>query len=96
MTSVHVVGATGYAAAELIRLLDAHPDVRIATLESSSSAGKRMCDLFPSLPSIEIVCAPSGAVREHVRAVRLREPEHGVEIDVEHELPIAGGKDFRG
>jgi N-acetyl-gamma-glutamyl-phosphate reductase len=67
MTSVHVVGATGYAAAELIRLLDAHPGVRVATLESSSSAGKRMCDLFPSLPSIEIVCAPSGAVRERVQ-----------------------------
>jgi N-acetyl-gamma-glutamyl-phosphate reductase len=68
MTTVHVVGATGYAAAELVRLLDAHPDVRIATLESSSSAGKRMCDLFPSLPAIELVCAPSGTVRERVRA----------------------------
>jgi N-acetyl-gamma-glutamyl-phosphate reductase len=67
MTAVHVVGATGYAAAELVRLLDAHPDVRIATLESSSSAGKRMCDLFPALPAIEIVCAPSGAVRERVQ-----------------------------
>lgn len=67
MTDVHVVGATGYAAAELIRLLEAHPDVRVATLESSSSAGKRMCDLFPSLPSIDLVCAPTGAVRERVR-----------------------------
>jgi N-acetyl-gamma-glutamyl-phosphate reductase len=68
MTTVHVVGATGYAAAELVRLLDAHPDVQIATLESSSSAGARMCDLFPSLPSIEIVCSSSGTVRERVRA----------------------------
>jgi N-acetyl-gamma-glutamyl-phosphate reductase len=68
MTTVHVVGATGYAAAELVRLLDAHPDVRIATLESGSSAGKRMCDLFPSLPAIELVCAPSGTVRERVKA----------------------------
>jgi N-acetyl-gamma-glutamyl-phosphate reductase len=68
MTTVHVVGATGYAAAELVRILDAHPDVRIATLESSSAAGKRMCDIFPSLPTIEIVCEPSGTVRERVRA----------------------------
>jgi N-acetyl-gamma-glutamyl-phosphate reductase len=68
MTTVHVVGASGYAAAELVRLLDAHPDVSIATLESRSAAGKRMCDLFPSLPSIEIVCAPAGTVRERVRA----------------------------
>lgn len=67
MTSVHVVGATGYAAAELVRLLWLHPDVRIATLESSSSPGERMCDLFPSLPAIEIVCSPSGSVREIVQ-----------------------------
>jgi len=68
MSGVHVVGATGYAAAELIRLLDAHPDVTIATVESSSAAGKRVCDVFPSLPAIEIVCAPSGTVRERVRS----------------------------
>jgi N-acetyl-gamma-glutamyl-phosphate reductase len=67
MTTVHVVGASGYAAAELIRLLSMHPDVRIGTVESSSSAGERMCDLFPSLPSLEIVCSPSGTVRGRVR-----------------------------
>lgn len=67
MTTVHVVGATGYAAAELIRLLAAHPDVTLGTIESSSSAGERMCDLFPALPALEMVCAPSGAVREHVQ-----------------------------
>ena len=54
MTTVHVVGASGYAAAEVIRLLAVHPDVTIATIESSSAAGARMCDLFPSLPDIEI------------------------------------------
>ena len=68
MTRVHVVGATGYAAAELIRLLDAHPDVSIVTIESSSSAGARMCDLFPSLPAIETVCSPTGTIRERVRS----------------------------
>ncbi len=68
MTTVHVVGATGYAAAELIRLLAVHPDVSIATVESSSSAGARMCDIFPSLPAIELVCSPSGSVREQVRS----------------------------
>ncbi len=68
MTSVHVVGATGYAAAELVRLLDAHPDVRIVTLESSSSPGARMCDLFPQLPSLELVCSPLGSVRENLQA----------------------------
>jgi N-acetyl-gamma-glutamyl-phosphate reductase len=68
MTSVHVVGATGYAAAELIRLLHAHPDVAIATLESSSAAGERICDVFPQLPAITMVCSPAGSVRERVHA----------------------------
>ena len=67
MTDAHIVGATGYAAAEVVRYLDLHPDVRIATLESSSSAGARMCDLFPSLPTIEIECSRSGTVRERVK-----------------------------
>jgi N-acetyl-gamma-glutamyl-phosphate reductase len=68
MTNVHVIGASGYAAAELVRLLDAHPDVTLATLESRSAAGQRMCDLFPSLPSIEIVLSAGGTVGERVRA----------------------------
>jgi N-acetyl-gamma-glutamyl-phosphate reductase len=68
MIDVHVVGATGYAAAELVRFLDLHPDVRIATLESSSSPGARICDLFPQLPAIELVCSPLGSVRANVRA----------------------------
>jgi N-acetyl-gamma-glutamyl-phosphate reductase len=62
MTSIHIVGATGYAAAELIRLLDAHPDVRIVTLESRSSPGARICDLFPGLPKLTYACEPTGTV----------------------------------
>ncbi|GAC1409089.1 MAG: N-acetyl-gamma-glutamyl-phosphate reductase [Candidatus Velthaea sp.] len=67
MTTIHIIGATGYAAAELIRLLTAHPDVRIATLESRSSPGARICDLFPSLPNITQSCDPEGTTRERVR-----------------------------
>lgn len=62
MIDVHIIGASGYAAAELVRLLDAHPDVRIATLESSSSPGTRVCDLFPDLPDITLRCEETGSV----------------------------------
>ena len=62
MIDVHIVGASGYAAAELIRLLEAHPDVRIATLESSSAAGSRACDLFPALADIALRCEDVGTV----------------------------------
>jgi N-acetyl-gamma-glutamyl-phosphate reductase len=52
MTTVHIAGAGGYAAAEAIRLLDAHPGARIGTLMSRSGAGTRVCDAFPSLPHL--------------------------------------------
>jgi N-acetyl-gamma-glutamyl-phosphate reductase len=68
MTTVHIIGASGYASAELIRLLHAHPDVRVATLESHSSPGVRVCDLFPALPHITQTCDPEGSVRERVAA----------------------------
>ena len=64
---VHVVGASGYAAGELIRLLDRHPDVDLVTLESHSAAGKRICDVFPYLPAIERECREEGAVASSVR-----------------------------
>jgi N-acetyl-gamma-glutamyl-phosphate reductase len=94
MTAVHVVGATGYAAAELIRLLDAHPDVRIATLESSSSPGLRICDLFPQLPSIETRCAPLGTVRENVQPgeVVFLAGNHEVAHQYAHDLLAAGAR----
>jgi N-acetyl-gamma-glutamyl-phosphate reductase len=59
---VHVAGASGYAAGELIRLLDRHPDVELATLESHSAAGKRVCDIFPYLPAIEMRVQNEGAI----------------------------------
>jgi N-acetyl-gamma-glutamyl-phosphate reductase len=94
MTAVHVVGATGYAAAELIRLLDAHPDVRIATLESSSSPGSRICDLFPQLPAIETRCAPLGTVRASAQPgeVVFLAGNHEVAHQYAHDLLAAGAR----
>jgi N-acetyl-gamma-glutamyl-phosphate reductase len=47
---IHVVGAAGYAAADLIAYLAQHPQAEILTLESQSAAGTRVCDAFPLLP----------------------------------------------
>ena len=47
--NVGIVGATGYAGVELIRLLLAHPSVAIKRLTSRAEAGRRVDDLFPSL-----------------------------------------------
>ncbi|GAB6158680.1 N-acetyl-gamma-glutamyl-phosphate reductase [Desulfotomaculum varum] len=52
MIKVGVVGATGYAGAELVRLLAGHPEVEIAVLTSQSYAGKKMWEVFPHLYGI--------------------------------------------
>lgn len=47
-----IVGATGYAGAEIARLLAMHPDVEIAWLGSRSYAGKAFGSLFGNLYQI--------------------------------------------
>ena len=49
MINVGIVGATGYAGVELIRLLLGHPNVAIKRLTSRAEAGVRVDRLFPSL-----------------------------------------------
>lgn len=44
-----VVGATGYAGVELVRILAQHPRVRLALLTSQQFVGKRVSDVYPSL-----------------------------------------------
>jgi N-acetyl-gamma-glutamyl-phosphate reductase len=46
---VAVVGATGYAGAELVRYLARHPRVRIVATTSEQSAGKPLADVLPSV-----------------------------------------------
>ena len=46
---VAVVGATGYAGAELVRYLARHPRVRLVAVTSEQSAGKRLADVLPSV-----------------------------------------------
>ena len=59
MVKVAVVGASGYTGVELIRLLDAHPDVEISCVTSRQNAGEEISAVFPSLLSrIPLVCDP--------------------------------------
>ncbi len=44
-----IVGASGYAGAELLRLLAAHTDVDVAHVTGASSAGATVASLYPSL-----------------------------------------------
>ncbi|MCD6406940.1 N-acetyl-gamma-glutamyl-phosphate reductase, partial [Candidatus Aerophobetes bacterium] len=46
---VSVIGATGYTGKELVKILLSHPEVEIETLTSESFAGKRFCEVYPSV-----------------------------------------------
>lgn len=56
MTSVAVVGASGYVGGELLRLLFRHPKVRITAVTSEQSSGKPVHALFPNLRGPELLC----------------------------------------
>ena len=68
-----VIGATGFAGAELLRLLDGHPDVEITNITSESSTGENIADIYPylsdriekklgSMQEIESIAAESDVV----------------------------------
>ena len=44
-----VIGATGYAGAELLRLLDGHPEAEITCITSESSTGENIASMYPHL-----------------------------------------------
>ncbi len=68
VTRVHVWGASGYAAAETIRILLRHPFVELGALESRSHPGERLGDHFPSLRSQKRRFDPEGSVAEQLAA----------------------------
>jgi len=50
---IGVVGASGYAGGELLRLLSAHPNFKIAFIGAHSNAGESITALHPHLPEFE-------------------------------------------
>ena len=68
MTTVHIWGASGYAAAEAIRLLAAHPSLDIGVLESRSHAGARIADHFPDVRTLPHRFSEAGSVARALSA----------------------------
>ena len=64
MTRVAIVGASGYAALELIRILLRHPRARITVATSRQDESPRLDALHPSLAGrIDLACTPFDADR---------------------------------
>ena len=61
-----IVGATGYAGAELVRLLLGHPQAEIAAISSVSFEGKALSDVYPAY--YHLCDLPCGTQEEVVEA----------------------------
>ena len=60
MISAAVVGATGYAGAELVRILSGHPRVKLSVITSRQFAGVPFDRIYPSLSGfVDLACAQS-------------------------------------
>ncbi len=64
MVDAAVLGATGYTGIELVRLLIAHPEVKLSYLSSESHAGEKFSDIHPQFCGrIDTILEPMQAER---------------------------------
>lgn len=83
MTSVGVIGATGYAGAELVRILAGHPEVELVMLTSRQFAGQRFDSVYPSMAgTVDLVC-------EELSIERICESADIIFLALPHKLPMA-------
>jgi N-acetyl-gamma-glutamyl-phosphate reductase len=83
MPRVAVVGATGYAGAELVRILSGHPDIELTLLTSRQYAGVRFDRVYPSMSGVvNLVC-------EAFAPDLLADRADVVFVALPHKLPMA-------
>ncbi|MDR1564106.1 MAG: N-acetyl-gamma-glutamyl-phosphate reductase [Oscillospiraceae bacterium] len=101
MAKVGIIGATGYAGAELVRLLVSHPTVDIAAISSVSFEGKLISEVYPSFFGFcDYICRTAEDVVEKSDVVFAALP-HGMSQEIAAECAETGkifidlGADFR-
>ncbi|HEX2765312.1 MAG TPA: N-acetyl-gamma-glutamyl-phosphate reductase [Candidatus Limnocylindria bacterium] len=87
--SVGVVGASGYAGAELVRLLSEHPRARIAALYGRNRDGVPLADEFPHLAPLGLRFV-DGAPRPGEHDVVFLALPHGQSAELAVELAAGG------
>ncbi|MEW8967610.1 N-acetyl-gamma-glutamyl-phosphate reductase [Exiguobacterium alkaliphilum] len=58
MITCGIVGVTGYAGMELLKLISAHPRLQVTCVMSDSSAGLRLSDLYPWMETGALTLEP--------------------------------------
>lgn len=101
MIKAGIIGATGYAGAELVRLLMSHPQAQIAAISSVSFEGKPISSVYPAYRFLnDMVCGGAQDVVEKSDVVFAALP-HGLSQDLAKEcfdkdkIFIDLGADFR-
>ncbi|MBR5135347.1 MAG: N-acetyl-gamma-glutamyl-phosphate reductase [Clostridia bacterium] len=101
MIKAGIIGATGYAGVELVRILLNHPQVELAAVSSVSFEGQPISQIYPSLREIcDMTCESADAVIEKSDVVFAALP-HGLSQDTAKACADAGkkfidlGADFR-
>lgn len=96
-----IVGATGYAGAELVRLLTSHPQAELAAISSVSFEGQKLSDVYPSYAILnDMVCEKQEDVVEKSDVIFAALP-HGLSQELAEKCISAGkafidlGADFR-
>lgn len=92
MTDVAIVGASGYAALELFRILLRHPHARITAATSRQDEGTRVADLHPGLAGrLDLPCTPAdpGRLAEVAEVAFLALP-HAASLAIAPELRRRG------
>jgi N-acetyl-gamma-glutamyl-phosphate reductase len=57
MINVGIIGATGYAGAELVRILSSHPNVKISIITSRQYANRDFDEVYPAMRgSVDLMC----------------------------------------
>lgn len=93
MIKVGIVGGTGYTGVELLRLLAAHPDVKLTAITSRKEDGMPVAEMFPSLRGRVPLAysTPEKARLAECDVVFFATP-HGVAMSQARELLAAGVK----
>ena len=83
MKRVSIVGGSGYAAGELLRLLTQHPQVALAQVTSRSQAGRPLQRVHPQLRGLSLpnFCEPASLEPADILFLALPHGEAMREID---------------
>ena len=96
-----IIGATGYAGAELVRILLSHPDAEIVAISSVSFEGQKLSDVYPSYKGLcDMECKKQEDVVAQSDVIFAALP-HGLSQELAAQCDKAGkafidlGADFR-